>query len=75
MTVLYRFKNHGKTEAIKEFDVIANSLMNKYEKFDVIMKISFMVGLLVPNGILTEEESDTIGKRYTYKIMNELIEN
>lgn len=70
--VLFYNHEYGKAEALKEFDIIANKLLEK-SSLDAIFKISFMSGLLYPNGILTKEESDELGKKYTASFMeNEL---
>lgn len=61
MRVLYCYLNKGKTEALKEFDFMANKLIKKYGPVDSIYKISFISGLMYPNGILTKEESDELG--------------
>lgn len=69
MRVIYHYHEYGKAAALKEFDNITKKLIEK-NGLDAIFKISFISGLFYPNGILTKEESDELGKKYT----NQLIE-
>lgn len=72
MQVLLMGKSYGKDKALNEFDKLFNNLLAKYEYFNVIMKISYMSGLLYPSGIVSREESDEIGKKYTENVMNKM---
>lgn len=72
MRVIHYYHEYGKTEALKEFDIVANKLIER-TGLDALFKISFMSGLLYPNGVLTKEESDELGKKYSDVVMeNEL---
>ncbi len=70
--ILYHNKNYGRTEALKHFDILVDKLIDKYENFDAHMKISFMLGMLYPSGIVTKEESDSIRKKYTDKVAEKM---
>jgi hypothetical protein len=70
--VIIFYHKYGKADALKEFDIIANKLIEEFS-LDAIFKISFMSGLLHSNGILTKEESDELSEKYTALIIkNEL---
>lgn len=66
MRVIYYYHEYGKEVALREFDVIANEILEKTGS-DAIYKIGFLAGILYPNGVLTKEESDELGKKYAIK--------
>jgi hypothetical protein len=69
MRIIYHYHEYGKDAALREFDIMAKKLIEK-NGLNAIFKISFMSGILYPNGILTKEESDTLGKKYAEQIVN-----
>ena len=72
MRVIYYNHEFGKAEALREFDIIANKIIDK-NGLAAMYKIPFMSGLLYPNGVVTKEESDELSRKYTTAVMeNEL---
>lgn len=68
MRVINYYHMYGKSAALREFDIIANKIIET-TGLNAIFKISFMSGLLYPNGILTKQESDELGKKYTDQLI------
>lgn len=70
MKVLYCFHENGKTEALKKFDMLANKIIKENPPVNALTKISFLSGLLYPNGVLSKEESDNLSKKYSNPLMD-----
>ena len=74
MRVMYIGHSQGLQAALNAFDDLVNELKKVYPFEKLIGKVSFMAGMMVPNGVLTKEESDNLAKKYTNQIMKEEIE-
>lgn len=73
MKVIYHYHDYGKEEALREFDSVAKKIIEREsESFNAIMKISYLSGVLYPNGVLTKEESDDFGEKYIPMIMKNM---
>lgn len=54
----------GKKKALELFDAVANDMIEKYGPFTSLLKVSFLSGIMVPNGVLSKEESDELSEKY-----------
>lgn len=69
MKVTYHYHDYGKEEALREFGSVAKKIIEREsQSFNAIMKISYLSGVLYPNGVLTKEESDDFGKKWYCQI-------
>ena len=63
---------YGKDVALNVFDKLANKIISENSKMDSIVKISFLAGVLYPNGVVGKAESDELGRKYTDSIIQSL---
>ncbi len=70
--ILYQNENYGKEEALKYVEILTNKFIDKYDDFYALMKISIITGMLYPAGIVTKEESDDLGKKYTDRVAKKM---
>lgn len=75
MGILKCYQKYGKNKALKEFDNLANKYIHEIGGAIVMGKISFMAGMLYPNGIVSKNESDELSKKYLNHMTNELFNN
>jgi hypothetical protein len=68
MRVIYYSHEYGKAEALKEFDIVINRIIEN-NGIDALYKVSFLSGLLCPNGVVTKEESDELSNKYSIAVM------
>ena len=68
MRVIYYNHEYGKAEALKEFDIVINRIIEN-NGIDALYKVSFLSGLLCPNGVVTKEESDELSNKYSIAVM------
>lgn len=64
----------GKKAALSRFDKFVEKV-KKEDGFRAAIIVPYLCGALVPNGIITSEESDAISKKYTEGILGEIIPN
>lgn len=64
LRIIYHYHDYGKNAALNEFDILARKLIEDRDLY-AVGTVSFMSGLLYPNGILTKEETDNLSKKYT----------
>lgn len=62
--IMQCYYEQGKKTAMDLFDTVANGMIQKYGPLPSIFKISFLSGIMVPNGVLSKEESDELSKKY-----------
>jgi len=74
MRVLHYYYEYGKAEALKEFDIVINRII-EMNGMDALYKVSFLSGLLYPNGVVTKEESDELSNKYAIAVMETEVPN
>lgn len=72
--VLIENKINGKISAVQKFDAYAKSLIEKDPKHAMFV-LPFFCGALVPNNIVTVDESNKISKEYTNLLLDKTIPN
>lgn len=60
----------SKKAALNAFDALANQIISENSEVVSLGKISFLAGILHPNGVVSKAESDDLGKKY-YDIIKE----
>ena len=70
----------SKAAALREFDSLASEIINDsdYSTRGVLTKtyrISYLAGMLFPNGVLTKDESDALAKKYSDIITQKAIDS
>ena len=63
---------YGKETALNAFDTLVKRIISKNSEIEALGKISFLAGILYPNGVVSKTESDELGKKYTEAIMEKL---
>jgi len=64
----------GKKRAMDLFDAVALDMIKKYGPLRSVFKVSYLSGIMVPNGVLSKEESDKLSNEYAERcvaIVNE----
>lgn len=69
--ILLRYSVYGKNDCLDAFDVFVDNIVKKYGAIPSIKIVSFFMGALNANGIITQTELDSMSKNFT----NELIKN
>lgn len=69
MSVINSFDRFGKQTALRKFDELAQKIVKRNDMVSAVSKIGFLAGALVPNGILSKEESDALSKSYIEKLV------
>lgn len=62
--VIQYYQSLSKSDALKEFEKFASKLITKYG-LNASFKISFILGLLSSNNIITKQESNELSLKYT----------
>ena len=62
--VMYYYQQSGKDGALRQFDVLVNEIRQRNTPVKAMMKVSWLTGVLCPNGVLTNEESTALSKKY-----------
>lgn len=65
---------YGKEAALNAFDMLAKQIINKYSESEIeaLGKISFLAGVLCPNGVVSKAESDDLAKKYFLAFMDKV---
>lgn len=63
---------NGKKKAIELFDSIAMKTLAETASEYAAFKISYISGLLVPNGVISKEESDELSRKYNEIFLKKL---
>ena len=61
---------YGKETALSAFDMLAKQIIDESSEIEALGKISFLAGVLYPNGVVSKAESDDLGRKYTAVIMD-----
>lgn len=69
--ILLIYSAYGKKDALDAFDVFVDNIVEKYGAIPSITIVSFFMGALNTNGVITQTELDNMSKNFT----NELIKN
>lgn len=67
--VLHTYTMFGKDEAIKNFENIAEIIINRSDPIKCISKISFLTGILNSNGIINVDEMNYLCEKYQNEIL------
>lgn len=74
--VLHHYNDYGKEEARREYESVADKIFERESESGIaIMKISYLSGIMYPNGVLTKEESDDFSMKYILRLKKNRMEN
>lgn len=72
--VLIAYELFGRKEALKRFDCFIQNMISSNLQ-SAMLNAAFFCGVLVPNGIVTKEESDELSDKYMKKITELVLKN
>lgn len=69
--ILFLYSVYGKNDTLIAFDGFIDNIVKKYGAIHSIVIVSFFMGALNANGVITQNELDSMSKNFT----NELLKN
>lgn len=76
MKVIHHYNDYGKEEARREFERVADKIFERESEYAIaFLKMSYLTGVMYPNGVLTKEESDGFSEKYILLLKNKRTKN
>jgi hypothetical protein len=75
--ILLIYAKYGKEEALRKFDLLVKEWIAEIDEnnqMQAISEVPFFCGALLPNGVVTKEESDKLSAKYSEMSTNRMIE-
>lgn len=70
MPILHMYLTAGKTKTLEHFGILADNLLKEGNPVKSLSKITFFLGVLNSNKIISEEEMKEISKTYQNNVLN-----
>lgn len=70
--ILTKFQGHNKEKIIDDFDDFIGSIVDKYGEIQSLAKVTFFIGVLNANGIISESEMNNMRDNFTRIIISNL---